>query len=298
MRQARRWLTAVATIALAVVPASPAHADVDSVQSQATGVHVTGFLGSVGPVPAVAAAVDETSPPGPFGPLTDTSPGVSLPSFPSLFSTGPLAVATSGANVDGDNHAGFVEARAIAQNVNAGAGIATASLIGASCFAGADGSMGSTVIRDGLLNGQPFGNNPAPNTVVDVPGIGTVTLNEQVQADVAGRSMITVTAVHARYAGGAFGGIVPMGQEADAVIARVHCQASGPDVLTPPTTPTTVAPTSTTVAPVPTTAPAPTTARPSALPRLPETGSGSTLGAALLLLGLALALGRVRARRG
>ncbi len=77
--------------------------------------------------------------------------------------------------------------------------MATATSIASACYASGDGSTGTTVIQGGLLNGQPFGNGtPAPDTVVDVPGIGTVTLNEQVHSDVTGSASMTVNAVHAR----------------------------------------------------------------------------------------------------
>ena len=98
------------------------------------------------------------------------------------------------------------------QNVNAGAGMATATSITSAWPASGDGSTGTTVIEGGLLNGQPFGTGtPISNTVVEVQGIGTVTLIEQLRSDVAGSASITVNAVHARSASGP-GGILPSGR--------------------------------------------------------------------------------------
>lgn len=267
-----------------LLQASSARADVDSVQGVATGVIVAGFLGSILPTPTVTLSADETSPPGALGPFTSMAASTSLPGFPGLFSTGALSVSTSAGNVAGEDHAGRVEARAMVQNVNAGAGMATATSITSACTAGGDGSTGSTVIEGGVLNGVPFANGtPTPNTVVEVPGLGTVTLNEQVRSDVAGSASITVNAVHARYASGP-GGILPSGQSAEAIIGQVVCRAVGPDVNVPTTT-TTISPVTTVVRVTTTSAQA-----------LPTTGSESYWGFGVLIIGTAALLWRLSRR--
>jgi len=300
-------------VGAAVLIRSPAaRADVDSVQGAATGVIVSGFLGAIPPTPTVALAADESSPPAALGPFTGSGAATSLAAFPGLFSTGALSVATSAGRLAGEDHTGFVEARAMVQNVDAGAGMATATSIASSCNAGGDGSTGTTVIQGGLLNGQPFGNGtPTPNTVVDVPGIGTVTLNEQVHSDVAGSASMTVNAVHARYASGP-GGILPAGQSADAIIGQVVCRAVGPDVNLPTTTttvPPTVPPTTTTIVPPTTTLVPPTTTivppttttvvrvTPTAAQKLPTTGAESYSGLGLLALGAAAFLRLISSRK-
>jgi hypothetical protein len=290
------YVLAIVLSSAVLLETSSAQADVDSVEGVATGVVVTGFLGAIAPTPTVALSADENSPPAALGPFTGTAASTSLAGFPGLFSTGALSVSTSAGNLAGENHAGRVEARAFVRNVNAGAGMATATSITSACAADGDGSTGSTVIEGGMLNGQPFANGtPTPNTVVDVPGIGTVTLNEQVRSDVAGLASITVNAVHARYASGP-GGILPSGQSAEAIIGQVVCRAVGPDVNVPTSTttvpPQTVPSTTTTSTPV-TTVVRVTTTSPQALA---ATGSESYWRLGVLLVGTAAVLWRLSRR--
>ena len=291
LRRYPRTTCAMAVVlGVAVFVQSPAaRADVDSVQGSASGVIVSGFLGAIPPTPTVTVAADETSAPAALGPFSDTETSSSLTAFPALFSTGALSVVTSAGGLAGEDHAGFVQAETLALNVNAGVGTATATSIASSCRASGNGSSGTTVIQGALLNGMPFANGtPAPNTVVPVPGIGTVTLNEQVRSDVPGSASITVNAVHARYEGGP-GNILPSGQSADAIIGQVVCRAVGPDVNVTTTTSTTL-----TTQPVPTTpiAPAPTVVRvTTTAPGVhPATGTESNLiaGMVALLLGVLL----------
>ncbi len=293
LRRPRRVFLLAVLLGLAALLRPPAaRADVDSVQGVATGVIVSGFFGAIPPTPTVALAADEMSPPAALGPFTGSGAATSLAGFPGLFSTGALSVTTSAGRLAGENHTGFVEARTMVQNVNAGAGMATATSISSACNASGDGSTGTTTIQGGLLNGQPFGNGtPAPNTVVDVPGIGTVTLNEQVHSDIAGSASMTVNAVHARYSSGP-GGLLPAGQSAEAIIGQVVCGAIGPDVNVPTTTvPQT--PTTTTVVVVTTVV----RGTPTAEPKLPTTGSESYLGLGLLALGAAACLRLLSGRK-
>ena len=306
-----RWLAgngpgtrAVAIVGLAglaiLVPAAPAAADVDSVAGGATGVSVTGDLGTIPPTPTVSLSADETSSPAALGPFTDTVASVNLPSsLPfNVFSTGPLAAATSAGGLAGADPAGFVEARALVQTVVLGPNVATATSIASSCRAEDGAATGTTVIQDGMLLGQPFPptNTPAPNTVVPVEGLGTVVLNEQMVTSSVGANgettrQLVVNAVHARFTSSAAGGILPQDQEAEAVIGQVICQVTS---SAPPTT-TTAPPTPTTAAPAPTLA-APTRGS------LPETGGDNMLPLGLVAIGggglLGLALRRVRNRPG
>ena len=301
----KRWGRAAAlTVVVALVPASGAAADVDSVRSSATGVEITGDVGVIPPTPTVSLSADETSGPAALGPFTDTAASVVLPSpFPfNLFSTGPLAVATSAGSLAGEDPAEFVEARALVQTVALGPNIAVATSIASSCRADDRGATGATLIEGGMLFGQPFPptNTPAPNTVVPVEGLGTVTLNEQMTVSSVGPTgavsrRLVVNAVHARFTSAAAGGILPRDQQAEAIIAQVVCEATGT---------TAVAPSTTTVAPSPPTSatqvstPPPAPARPT----LPETGGAHLLPLGLLALGaggsLRLALRRARTRPG
>ena len=146
---------------------------------------------------------------------------------------------------------------------------------------------GTTQIQGGQLFGQPFPPtpNPAPNTVIPVAGIGTVTLNEQMGqssqlSNGSSSSSLVVNAVHARFDGGG-GGILPQGQIADIVIAQVTCEVARTDPT--PASTTTVAPTPTTKPPLPTT----TTIRRGSLP---VTGHSSSLPLGVVAIGLGVAL--------
>lgn len=282
-----------------VVQASPAFADIHSVSGSASGVSVSGDLGVIAPTPNVALSADESSPPSALGPFTASAASVTLPtSLPfNVFSTGPLMVSTSAANVVGDNAAGSVQAQALVQNVVLGPNFATATSIASSCTADGDGARGTTVIQGGLLNGVPFPPtpNPAPNTVVPVPGLGTVTLNEQIPTSTVNpmgtSAKVVVNAVHARFASGG-GGILPQDQTAEAIIAQVVCDAAGSNPT--PSTTTTVAPT--------TLPPAPVAPPPAPAGRLPTTGSDNLLPLGVLALALGglvrLAVGTSGRRRG
>jgi len=282
-------------ITLAVlVQASPAAGlDVHSVTGSAAGVSVTGDLGVIAPTPTVALTADETSSPSALGPFMATTTSTNLPtSLPfNVLSTGALTVSTSAVDVAGASASGSVEAQALVQNVVLGPSFATASSIASECTADGNGVTGSTTIQGGVLNGVPFPPtpNPAPNTVVAVPGLGTVTLNEQVPTSVTNpmgtTSRLVVNAVHARFESGG-GGILPQNQSAEAVIAQVVCGAAGSD--TPPSTTTTVAPVATTVAPGPSAPAAPKGS-------LPTTGSDGMLALGGLVLGLG-GLARVSVR--
>jgi len=90
-----------------------------------------------------------------------------------------------------------------------------------------------------------------------------------------------VNAVHARFDSSGGGGILPVGQAAEAIIGQVTCEAIGgptgpPQALPPPTTP-----------------PAPTTTLVVGTgPKLADTGADSMLPFAVLVLGLGGILGR------
>ena len=248
----------IAVVLAVLMPASPAFADVDSVSGGATGVSITGNLGTIPPTPTVILSANETSSPSALGPFTDTAPSVTLPSsLPfNVFSTGPLAVATSAGRLAGEDPAGFVEARALVQTVVLGPNVATATSIASSCTADDRGATGATVIEGGMLNGQPFPPTPTPppNTVIEVPGIGTVTLNEQRATTSVGPTggvsrRLVVNAVHARFSSTAAGGILPREQTAEAVIGQAVCEEASTETSVPSTaTVTTPSPTTATVA--------------------------------------------------
>ena len=110
------------------------------------------------------------------------------------------------------------------------------------------------------------------------------------RSDVAGSAIITVNAVHARYASGP-GGILPQGQSAEAIIGQVVCRAVGPDVnvaTTTTTVPPQDAPTTTSL-PVTTTVPSVPVAT-TVSGSLASTGYESRLALSMLVLWTAILL--------
>jgi hypothetical protein len=57
-------------------------------------------------------------------------------------------------------------------------------------------SSAGTVFDNLAILGLPVGANPAPNTTIDLPGIGTVVLNEQLTNTYSSEAKFTVNAIH------------------------------------------------------------------------------------------------------
>lgn len=76
----------------------------------------------------------------------------------------------------------------------------SATIFEATCRATQDGNTGGTRLV-GLQSGpltDPIGASPSPNTVINVPGIASVTINEQISN---GDGSLTVNAIHIRLLG-------------------------------------------------------------------------------------------------
>ena len=58
---------------------------------------------------------------------------------------------------------------------------------------GSGTSSGSTVFQNGMVNGVPLANNPAPNTRINLPGLGFVIVNEQSSSSNASAASEVVT---------------------------------------------------------------------------------------------------------
>jgi uncharacterized protein YdbL (DUF1318 family) len=78
------------------------------------------------------------------------------------------------------------ETTSTAQNVNLGDGAVTADVLKADAHSFTDGTTftfsetGSTFVNL-VINGQPFGGSPPPNTKIKLPGLGTLWLNRVIQ---------------------------------------------------------------------------------------------------------------------
>jgi hypothetical protein len=244
-------LPTVGSVVLAgLLATGPANADVTSVGGGAFGesVAVKLLAGNVpvnsGPMPQV------TLPASGGGPFTNRLASATVP---MLLSAGVLTVSTSSSRLG--SHTSTANSSASTANVKLGSGQLTATVVKSSCTASGLGSTGSTTILGTNLPGLSV--NPAPNTTIAVPGLGSVTFNEQIRSNSPGRSTsITVNAIHVRLTNTLAAG--------DIIISQSRCVAKGPDVLLTATP----APTST-----PTTTP---TTTPTAPPSQPGSGPGAT----------------------
>ncbi len=229
LRNARTCTILVALAATALVTtlsSSPASAEVTAVDGGAFGAQASVTL--VALPPATLAATPTVSLPSTGGgPFTDSVASVNLT---GILSTGVLDISTAGGNLN--SHAGYATSSASVADVDVLSGVLTADVIASTCTSNGDGSSASTTLTNASVSGgSALAVNPAPNTVVTLPGVGTITLNEQTGTDVVGSiSTITVTAIHVHLTG-----VLASG---DVYISRSVCEVTGPDVLTdPPVTP-------------------------------------------------------------
>jgi hypothetical protein len=113
----------------------------------------------------------------------------------------------------------------------------TGELISSACLSDASGTEAESTILGGSAAGTPLSVSPDPNTSVDVPGVGSVTLNEQT----TNGSETTVRAIHVVVD-------TALGVSADLAVATSVCDSGlgggGPDLpAEPPATPTSSTPT-------------------------------------------------------
>ena len=144
-----------------------------SVTASAYGVYALGLGGSVPSVGPVATAAISCS----GGSATNS---VSTLNSSVIGSTGTESSSASGQITGSTSHA---TSQNQISNLNLLSGFASATSITTTATADLNGttgsSSGSTVFQNGKLNGQPLSNNPAPNTRVNLPGIGYAIENEQ-----------------------------------------------------------------------------------------------------------------------
>lgn len=203
--------TALAAPMIAVLAAGPAGAaNTGLVGGGAYGesVNVATVLGGLvtsGPAPSV------TLPAAGGGPFTASQLSANVP---GVLSAGLIDVSTQG----GLGAAGFVRSSAQIANVSALTGTVTASSVGSSCAIDAAGVVtGSTTLVNALLLGGSLAAKPAPNTVVAIPLVGTITLNEQTTTTgPGGNRSITVNAAHLRLTGVLTG---------DVILAQARCSS-------------------------------------------------------------------------
>ncbi|MDQ4133477.1 MAG: choice-of-anchor P family protein, partial [Actinomycetota bacterium] len=222
-----------------VLTATPATADVDTVSGAAYAASVnTTLLGQIVPPtpPGVAGTATEGG-----DPDFDTGLVSALPiSVPGVLSVGVLNARTVGGNVEGEDPDASVTSFAEAANVVVGLGAITIDAVTAQCTSDDSGSTGTVQIVSGQAGGNPLVQSPAAGTVIELPGIARIVLNEQIRNDEPGvGTSIIVNALHIEL----FPGIGGLPAVADIIIGHVECAAFGPNVLVTTTVPTTAPPT-------------------------------------------------------
>lgn len=213
-------LVLAAGTALAVTAAGGASAAGAAVDGNAYGAEVNvttlGLLNvTIGPTPVVTLPST-----GSAGPVSQSLATVSAL---GLISTGVLQVNTVG--TPGSN----VQSNATVANVNVPT-ILSASTIGASCGAASDGTLtGSSNLADLSVGGVKVAANAAPNTVIQLAGLATVTLNEQIETGVGTADpQITVNAVDIKL----LPGLASIGT-GQIIISHAECSQEGESVSTP-----------------------------------------------------------------
>jgi hypothetical protein len=193
--------------------ASASAASVTSVSGSAFGASVdVQTLGlvhvQVGPTPTVTLPST-----GSASPITQTLATLNVP---GLLSLGVMNESTVGTPSGGTTHSSSDTAAASIPLV------LTADAIHSTCNASTSGATGTTTLANVKVAGVSVVANPAPGFTVGVPGVATVTFNEQVQTGTASSPGITVNAVHVRLLAG-LGGL----GTGDIIIAQSHCDVTG-----------------------------------------------------------------------
>ena len=220
-RGARRALVVLAAgTALAVTTVTGASAASATVDGNAYGAQVNvttlGLLSvTVGPTPSVTLPSS-----GSASAITQSLASVTAT---GLLSTGVLNVSTQG--TPGSN----VQSSASVANVNVPT-VLSATAIGANCEAAADGTLsGSSTLTTATVGGVAVAADPAPNTVIQLAGLATVTLNEQTETGVGTADpQIVVNAIDIKL----LPGLASLGT-GSIVIGHAECSQEGGSVSTP-----------------------------------------------------------------
>lgn len=199
----------IGSAAISVGAAEPAN----SVSGEAYGVLVNVETGSatvtVGKTPRVVLPSD--------GGMDEEQ--AARVSIPDVLTSETLTVITTGAIGE---HAVSAQSSATVEHVDLLNGLVTARLVVAMSSSAGDGTTatsnaeGSTLI-DLTVNGVFMGDvTPAPNTTIEIPGVATVILNEQISSgDGVRTTALTVNMIHVVLNGAASGEIIVASAHSD-----------------------------------------------------------------------------------
>jgi hypothetical protein len=211
MRVARRGgligLVATATLVAGALPASAAPGD-----GSAFGASVSITLLGIGPITAGPFSAASTD-----GPTEDSLASANVP---NVLSAGLI---TTSATLD--ETTGQVDSRASTADVAVGilgpANVVEASLVVATCTATQAGNSGSATLADVQLGSLgTVDASPAANTTIDVPGVASITFNEQIDND---DGSLTVNAIHIKLLGGKKHSLA----EGDIILSSATCGPAG-----------------------------------------------------------------------
>jgi hypothetical protein len=204
--------------AAAISRSDSASGDVNALSGGAFGenVNIHSILGitvTSGPMPTV------TLPSGGGGPFQDHAVNVNVPNVLSL---GVLDVSTQGAI--GPN--GSVTSSADLATLNLLAGVVMIDVVKSSCSASESGTSATTSLVNARAAGIGIPVDPAPNTTIAVPLVGTLILNEQLRSTGGGNSAITVNALHLKLNS-------PVAGTGDIILSQSRCAITTPTVTVP-----------------------------------------------------------------
>ena len=217
MRTVRRGgLMGVVAAALLVAGALPASAA--SGDGSAYGASVTLTLLGVGPITAGPLAAASTD-----GPTEDSLATANVP--------GVLSAGLINTSATLDETTGQVDSSASTADPAVGvlgpANTIRATLVEATCTATRTGNSGASTLADAQLGSLgTVDANPAANTTIDVPGVASITINEQIDND---DGSLTVNAIHIRLLGGSLASV----GSGDVIISSATCGPAGLPVSMP-----------------------------------------------------------------
>jgi uncharacterized repeat protein (TIGR01451 family) len=152
----------------------------------------------------------------------------------SILTAGPSTVQTTGNPANNTS-----SSSATVNNLQLLTNLLSASSVSSSCSLTATGFAGTTTVSGAgsSLLGLPTGafTNPAPNTLVDVAGLGTIIINEQKYSNVAGMRVFEVNALRIT-----LNTLGILGATGSVTIAHSECSGTLPTVtsVAPPSGPT------------------------------------------------------------
>jgi hypothetical protein len=228
-----RWIVSLSTcmffLSFLTVTAQAWVNGVNSVSGEAFGVSASvGPVAGVGPV-VVPKTPDVVLPPD--GGMVQNE--VLSLSVPGTVASDTLQVITSGAIGASTASA---QSSATVEQLNVLNGLVTAKLVVAMASSTGNGTTatstaaGSTLV--GLtVNGVSLGDiTPAPNTTIDIPGVGSVILNEEIFAgDGVETTALTVNMIHVVLSGAVAGDIIVASAHSDVAFAPAPTPSPSPD---------------------------------------------------------------------